>query len=151
MCRFPCKLTTKQHRRRPRLLQVSSSAVRLLGLVALGSLYLAAAATEKLEIEKFALRQFEDGPALPANHEFLPGETIYWSFRVRGYHVVKTENDVGDTESHMKLAWTVRATDPNGVPIEKDRSGRVEARLFDQDKDWTPRAADSFVVPPFAP
>jgi hypothetical protein len=27
----------------------------------------------------------------------------------------------------------------------------VEARLFDQDKDWTPRAADSFVVPPFAP
>jgi len=125
--------------------------VRLLGLVALGSLYLAAAATEKLEIEKFALRQFEDGPALPANHEFLPGETIYWSFRMRGYHVNKTENDVGDPESRMKLTWTVRATDPNGVPIEKERAGKVEARLFDQDKDWTPRAADSFVVPPFAP
>jgi len=106
---------------------------------------------EKLEIEKFALRQFEDGPALPASHEFLPGETIFWSFRVKGYHVNKTANDVGDEESRMKLTWTLRATDPKGVLIEKERAGRVEARLFDQDKDWTPRAADSFVVPPFAP
>jgi hypothetical protein len=123
--------------------------VKLLGLVLLGSFLLTGA--EKLEIEKFALRQFEDGPALPASHEFLPGETIYWSFRVHGFHVTKTENEAGDTESHMKLTWSVRATDPKDVPIEKERSGKVEARVFDQDKDWTPRAADSFVVPPFAP
>jgi hypothetical protein len=123
--------------------------VRLLGLILLGSLLLPGA--EKLEIEKFALRRFEDGPALPASHEFLPGETIYWSFRVKGFHVTKTENEVGDPESHMKLTWTVRATDPKDVLIEKERNGKVEARVFDQDKDWTPRAADSFVVPPFAP
>ena len=123
--------------------------MRLLGLILVGSWLVAGA--EKLEIEKFALRQFEDGPALPASHEFLPGETIYWSFRVRGFHVKKTENDAGDQESHMKLTWSVSATDPKGVPIEKERSGHVEARVFDQDKDWTPRAADSFVVPPLAP
>jgi hypothetical protein len=45
----------------------------------------------------------------------------------------------------------VQATDPKGVPIDPELPGHVEARLFDQDKDWTPRAADSFVVPPFAP
>jgi hypothetical protein len=123
--------------------------VKLLGLILLGSVLLTGA--EKLEIEKFALRQFEDGPALPASHEFLPGETIYWSFRVHGFHVTKTENEAGDTESHMKLTWSVRAMDPKDVLIEKERSGKVEARVFDQDKDWTPRAADSFVVPPFAP
>ncbi|HTB12104.1 MAG TPA: hypothetical protein VK752_11055 [Bryobacteraceae bacterium] len=123
--------------------------MKLLGLILLGSFLLPGA--EKLEIEKFALRQFEDGPALPASHEFLPGETIYWSFRVKGFHVTKTENDVGDPESHMKLTWTVRATDPKDVLLEKERGGKVEARVFDQDKDWTPRAADSFVVPPFAP
>ena len=123
--------------------------MKLLGLILAGSFLLAGA--EKLEIEKFALRQFEDGPALAASHEFLPGETIYWSFRVRGYHVKKTENDVGDPESRVKLTWSVQATDPKGVAIEKERSGRVEARIFDQDKDWTPRAADSFVVPPLAP
>jgi hypothetical protein len=123
--------------------------VRLLGLTLIGCLLMPAA--EKLEIEKFALRQFEDGPGLPATHEFLPGETIYWSFRVRGYHVIKTENEVGDVERHMKVTWTVRATDPKGVPIEPEISGHAEARLFDQDKDWTPRAANSFVVPSFAP
>jgi hypothetical protein len=123
--------------------------VKLLGLILFAS-FLAKGA-EKLEIEKFALRQFEDGPALAASHEFLPGETIYWSFRIRGFHVTKTENEVGDTESRMKLTWAVVATDPKGVPIEKERSGHVEARVFDQDKDWTPRPADSFVVPPLAP
>jgi len=123
--------------------------VKPLGLILFGSLLLAG--TQKLEIEKFALRQFEDGPALASSHEFLPGETIYWSFRVRGFHINKTENDAGDQESHMKLTWTVRATDPKDVLIDKERSGQVEARVFDQDKDWTPRAADSFVVPPFAP
>jgi hypothetical protein len=110
-----------------------------------------AAGAEKLEIEKFALRQFEDGPALAASHEFLPGETIFWSFRMRGYHVKKSDNEAGDEESRMKLTWTLRATDPKGVAIEKERSGHVEARLFEQDKDWTPRAADSFMVPPLAP
>jgi hypothetical protein len=123
--------------------------VRLLGLILLSAVFLPGA--EKLEIEKFALRQFEDGPALAASHEFLPGETIFWSFRMKGYQVKKSENEAGDEERRMKLTWTVRATDPKDVLIEKERSGRVEARLFEQDKDWTPRAADSFVVPPLAP
>jgi hypothetical protein len=129
----------------------SSRAAALLGAVCLLIPAMGAAATEKLEIEKFALRQFEDGPALAASHEFLPGETIFWSFRMRGYKINKTETETGDQESHMKLGWTLRATDPKGVLIENERSGRVEARVFEQDKDWTPRAADSFVVPPLAP
>ena len=104
-------------------------------------------AADKLAVDKLSLRQFEDGPALAASHEFLPGETIYWSFRVRGYRIHKNE----DEESHMKLSWTLRVADPKGILIEKERTGRVEARLFEQDKDWTPRAADSFVIPPLAP
>lgn len=123
--------------------------MKVLGALLLGYAFLLAA-PEKLEIEKFALRQFEDGPALASTHEFLPGETVFWSFRIRGYHVNKTANDVGDEERRVKLTWTVRATDPKGVLIDKERAGHVEARLFEQDKDWTPRAADSFVVPPFA-
>jgi hypothetical protein len=74
--------------------------VKLPALFLLGCLALPAA--EKLEIEKFALRQFEDGPALPASHEFLPGETIFWSFRVKGYHVKKIANDAGDEESRRE-------------------------------------------------
>lgn len=120
-------------------------------LVAILLLPAAAPAAQKLEIEKFALRQFEDGPALAPSHEFLPGETVFWSFRIRGYHVIKTQNDLGDEEDRVKIAWSVRAVDPKGVPIDKERAGRVETKLFEQDKDWTPRAADSFAIPPLAP
>jgi hypothetical protein len=123
--------------------------MKLVALVLAGASI--AGAAEKLEVEKFALRQFEDGPALPASHEFLPGETVFWSFRMRGYQVKKTENESGDEERRMKLSWTLRATDPKGVLIDKERSGNVESRLFEQDKDWTPRATDSFVIPPLAP
>lgn len=124
--------------------------MKLLGLILLGAASHLAGA-EKLSVERFALRQYEDGPALPASHEFLPGETVFWSFRVTGYHIKKTQNDLGDEERHMQLVWSVRAADPKGVPIAKESSGHVEARLFDQDKDWTPRAADSFIIPPLAP
>src|ERR1700722_18993309 len=90
MCRFPCKSTPSLPCCRRNW---ASSRVKLPVLILLSCFSLQGA--EKLEIEKFALRQFEDGPALPASHEFLPGETVFWSFRVKGYHVNKTANDVG--------------------------------------------------------
>jgi hypothetical protein len=127
----------------------SNNPVRLLFPFLLATLVLPAA--EKLEIEKFALRQYEDGAALGPNHEFLPGETVFWSFRIKGFHVAKTETEAGDEELRVKLAWTVRAADPKGVLIDKERAGRVETKVFAQDKDWTPRAADSFSIPPLAP
>jgi hypothetical protein len=123
--------------------------VRLLVPLLLAAL--ACPAAQKLEIEKFSLRQYEDGAALGPNHEFLPGETVFWSFRIKGFYVAKTETESGDQELHVKLAWTVRATDPKGVLIDKERAGRVETKVFEQDKDWTPRAADSFSIPALAP
>src|ERR1700692_493999 len=102
MHRFLCRSTPiLPWKRRRSESPASSYAMKLIALFLAGASI--AGAVEKLEIEKFALRQFEDGPALPASHEFLPGETIYWRFRVRGYHVNKTENDVGDPESRVKL------------------------------------------------
>ena len=41
--------------------------------------------------------------------------------------------------------------DPSGVPIEKDKSGRIEDKLLPQDKSWFPKFLSSFVVPAFAP
>jgi len=151
MCRFLWRSTRTQRRLRPSSKALSPGVILLVCVALLETIAGQPKAADKLEIEKFALRQFEDGPALAESHEFLPGETIYWSFRIHGYHITKTENDSGDEESHMKLTWAVQVTDPKGLAIDKDRSGHVEARLFAQDKDWTPRAANSFVVPPFAP
>lgn len=59
--------------------------VGLVGAVAL-------CAQPKLAIERIALHQFEDGPVLAANYEFVPGETVYFSCRLTGYRIEKKKN-----------------------------------------------------------
>ena len=100
----------------------------------------------QVTIERLALHQFEDGPVLASSYEFVPGETAYFSCRITGYHIVKN-----DQQQSVKLAWQMRMLDPSGVPIEKDRSGRIEDKLLPQDKSWVPKFITTFVVPAFAP
>jgi hypothetical protein len=100
----------------------------------------------QVTIDRLALHQFEDGPVLAANYEFVPGETVHFSCRIAGYHIVRNEQ-----EQSVKLAWQMRVLDPSGVPIEKERSGRIEDKLLPQDKSWFPKFLSSFVIPAFAP
>lgn len=101
---------------------------------------------KQIAIERVGLHQFEDGPELSSSYEFLPGETVYVSCRLTGYHLEKK----GDLQQ-VRLAWKIRVLDPAGVPIEKEKSGRIEDRVLPQDKNWMPKLVSSFVVPSFAP
>jgi len=103
------------------------------------------AQSQKIEVERLALHQFEDGPVLDPSYQFVPGETVYFSCRLTGYHVEKKENT-----QEVKLAWQVRVKDPAGVLIEKERSGRIEERVLPQDKNWMPKFLMTFMVPAFA-
>ena len=105
-----------------------------------------ALAAQTIGIDRLALHQFEDGPVLASSYEFVPGETAYFSCRIAGFKIVKTEQ-----QQSVKLAWQLRVVDPSGVPIEKDLAGRIEDKLSPQDKDWSPKFLASFIVPPFAP
>lgn len=51
----------------------------------------------------------------------------------------------------MKLSWEMRTLDPSGVPIDKDKAGRIDDIVLPQDKKWMPKFLDTFAVPPFAP
>ena len=110
-----------------------------------GSAFALAAAP--LAIERAALHQYEDGPLLAANHEFLPGETVFFSCRLKGYQLEKKE----DEYQGVKLAWHMSVTDPAGVLLEKEASGRIDERVLPQDKNWLPKFVHTFLVPPFAP
>jgi len=103
-------------------------------------------AQPKLAIDRLALHQFEDGPVLAPNFEFVPGETVDFSCRINGYQILKQ----GQAQS-VKLAWEMRVLDPAGVPIEKDSAGRIEEPVLPQDKDWKPKFLSSFIIPGFAP
>ena len=103
-------------------------------------------AQPKLAIERIALHQFEDGPILGLNHEFVPGETIELSCRITGYHIEKK-----DEKQYVKLTWQLRAVDASGVLIEKEASGGIDETVLPQDKNWIPKFLSTFIVPSFAP
>ncbi|MBZ5633962.1 MAG: hypothetical protein LAO55_12640 [Acidobacteriia bacterium] len=103
-------------------------------------------AAPKLAFERLALHQYEDGPLLPASHEFLPGETIWFSARIGGF-----ESQPAGDNRNVKLSWQVRIVDPGGVAVEPAKTGRLEESLRSQDKDWVPKFVVSFLLPSFIP
>jgi hypothetical protein len=103
-----------------------------------------------LAVDRMALHQFEDGPMLGSNYEFLPGETAYFSCRLAGFQTFVKDKDREDNRT-VKLAWDLRVTDPAGILIDKPAQGRIEAELVREDKNWIPKFLVSFVIPPFAP
>ena len=103
-------------------------------------------AASKLSFERLALHQYEDGPLLPASHEFLPGETIWFSGRIAGFE----SRQEGDNRN-VKLSWRVGLEDPKGVAVEPPKSGRLDESLRTQDKDWVPKFVVSFLLPSFIP
>jgi hypothetical protein len=103
-------------------------------------------AQSKLAFERLAVHQYEDGPLLPPSHEFLPGETIWFSARIAGF-----ESQIAGDNRNVKLSWQAGIVDPDGVPVEAPRTGRLDDSLRTQDKDWVPKFVVSFLLPSFIP
>ena len=103
------------------------------------------AAPKPLAIERLVISQFEDGPAIPGNYAFYPGDTVFFSFHVSGY------KSVGDDEPRLSLVYTIEAQDPDKIPLMEAQSGKVDTTLDTEDKDWKPKVRLEVAVPPFAP
>jgi hypothetical protein len=103
-------------------------------------------AAPKLAFERLALHQYDDGPLLPATHDFLPGETVWFSCRITGFD----SRPAGDNRE-VKLSWQAGLVDPAGVAVEPSKTGRMDDSLRLQDKDWVPKFIVSFLLPSFLP
>jgi hypothetical protein len=103
-------------------------------------------AAPTLAFQRLALHQYEDGPLLPASHDFLPGETVWFSARMAGF-----ESQTDGDNRNVKLSWQVGIMDPAGVAVERPKTGRVDDSLRSQDKDWVPKFGVSFLLPSFIP
>ncbi len=95
-----------------------------------------------LAIVNATLHQYEDGPRLEAGHRFIPGETVFFSFQVRGYGKSKQEL--------VHLRYEIAAVDADNIPIVETERGEVRTELAPQDKDWLPKIRRSFILPPHA-
>jgi len=106
-------------------------------------------AATKLAFERLALHQYEDGPLLPSSHDFLPGETVWFSCRITGFE----SEPAGDNRDNrnVKLSWRIGLLDPAKIPVEPAKTGRLDESLRLQDKDWVPKFVVSFLLPSFIP
>jgi len=105
---------------------------------------LAQAPPRQLLIVGPTLHQFEDGPRIYSDHRYVPGETVFFSFQVRGYAVTP-----GD-EKKVRLTWRIDALDAASVRLVEETKGEVDTVVFPEDKDWAPKVRYSVLIPPHA-
>jgi hypothetical protein len=89
------------------------------------------------------LHQFEDGPAIPTGHRFIPGETVFFSAQVHGYRPTPDQK--------VRLSYRIDATDADGVLLAATDMGKIDAELAPQDKEWMPKIRRGVLIPPHAP
>jgi hypothetical protein len=94
------------------------------------------------EIVNLTVHQYEDGPAVPSGNRFIPGETVFISFQVKGYSV--------SPDSRVVLTYRIEAEDSDGVPLVEPDAGRIETEIGPQDKEWLPKVRYSVLIPPHA-
>src|SRR5437773_5838042 len=98
-----------------------------------------AAAPKPFKIVEAGIHQTEDGPLAPPGSIFVPGEVIFFSCRLDGYAV--------SPEKKVAIRYEFSAVDPGGVPIVEPASGKIDAELSPQDKEWKPKIRQTALVP----
>jgi len=106
------------------------------------ALVLQAAAPKPFKIIDAGIHQTEDGPLAPAGTTFVPGEVIFFSCRLDGYEV--------SPENKVAIRYEFSAVDPGGVPVVEPVSGKIDAELSPQDKEWKPKIRQTVLIPPLA-
>ncbi len=101
-----------------------------------------------LSVVEAALHQYDGGPPVPAGFEFLPGDTVFVTFRVAGF----ADHEVDD-EDRLRLTYTISATDPAGLLLKEKVEGGITTALSRQDKEdhWMPLVRYDVLIPPLAP
>ena len=119
---------------------------RLAWLTFLFALLSFGAVAKDLAIDRPSLHQIEDGPPIDASIYFLPGETVYWSFRVSGFETKEKDEELRD----LSLRYRVEVQDSSQVPALAPFAGAVAASIRKEDKDWMPKVHGEIRLPDHA-
>lgn len=111
-------------------------------VVLMPALALAQEPAKSLAITNASVQQYEDGSPLPADYAFVPGETVFFSFQVRGYQTSPDEQ--------VHLSYRIEAFDSDKVPVVETKSGKLDATVTDMDKEWLPKVRHTVLIPTYA-
>lgn len=98
-----------------------------------------------LAIVNAGIESEEDGPFVPADYTFLPGQYVYFTFQISGY---KVKGDEYSGPREMSLAYKVQVLDEKDVPLVKEQTGEVAQEIGSEDKNWLPKKRFSALLPP---
>src|SRR6185295_4191487 len=70
-------------------------------------------------------------------------EILYFTCRISDY--AKTD------EQKVHVSFSVQVFDPKDVPVDEEYRNEIKAELAATDKEWMPKIATSFAIPPMAP
>lgn len=86
---------------------------------------------EHLTIVNARFLDSEDGYPLPPNSSFYPGEHVYVTFNVGGFHVT-------EYEYKMKISYRIDFLGPRGEPFSNSEAGVIDQEIYAQDDKWKP-------------
>lgn len=117
----------------------------LLFLLLPASLFAADAQTP-FAITGAGVEQSEDGPFVPTEFTFLPGDYVHFAFEVSGF---KTVGGDYATSRQIALTYRVALIDPSGAVIEEQAAEKINDDISPQDKNWMPKRRAAFVLPSY--
>lgn len=95
---------------------------------------------------KPVLHQIEDGPGIDATVDFLPGETVYLSFRVSGFETKEKDDEF----QSLSLVYKIAVEDPEGIAAAATQDGKFATDIRREDKQWEPKIRREIRLPDHA-
>jgi len=105
-----------------------------------------ATAESKLAILAAGVQQTEDGTFVSQAYRFLPGDYLHFSFQVSGF---TPHANASEEPAKISLTYEIALEDAKNVPLLPSESGKIEAELNPEDKDWLPKKRAVFLLPSF--
>ena len=102
-------------------------------------------AQTSLAIVNAGIESEEDGPVVPPDYAFLPGQYVYFSFQISGY---KVKGDEYSGPRSMSLAYKVELLDSRDNPLVEPQAEEIAQEIGSEDKDWLPKRRFSALLPP---
>jgi hypothetical protein len=100
----------------------------------------------KLQIVNAGVQRAEDGPFVPRDYQFFPGDYLHFEFAVSGF---KTSGDAYSESRQISLNYTVEVVDHKNIALAPEEKGTVRGDIAPEDKKWIPKRRASFLLPSY--
>lgn len=95
-----------------------------------------------LGITNFTFREYEGGRVSPPGKVVLPGDFVWFDFRVTGFKKAET-----DFDDKMHIEYRLLAVDAAGRLLAPESNGKQQLDVAPEDKNWLPKVQGSFPIP----